>query len=241
MSQIIPAARDDFAMWRLCALSPIAYLTLGLFGWAVVAGFVPPPPAYLTGEELQAHFTENQTRIRIGLLMALICQGFYMPFCAVISRLMQTIEGPRGPLSLIEVMGGVMTVWVGLASIVMWLTASFRPEARSPEIIQMLYDCGWFIFDTTFIVTALQFVAIAVCFLKDPRTEPLIPNWLCWFTLVVATMFVPLFLVALFTTGPFAWHGLINFYISIGLFFVWVPLFMVYVYKAVVRLEQERD
>lgn len=39
--------------------------------------------------------------------------------------------------------------------------------------------------------------------------------------------------------SPFAWNGLMTYWVALGLFFVWVPFALVAAFKAIRRLEQE--
>ena len=128
---------------------------------------------------------------------------------------------------------------VGLVAGVCWLTAAFRIEERTPEMVRLLHDYGWLFFDTTYMTTALQMVAMSIVFLMDPRSKPLIPSWLCWYTLAVAASFLPLTLLPFFYKGPFAWSGAFCYWVSLGSWFFWVQLLSYHVFKAINRIEQE--
>jgi len=95
------------------------------------------------------------------------------------------------------------------------------------------------VFDTTYMVTSLQMVAMTIVFLGDKRTVPLIPRWLCWFSLFVVASFFPLSLLPFFYKGPFTWNGTFNYWISLGSWFVWVTLLCIHIFKAIDRLQAE--
>lgn len=144
-----------------------------------------------------------------------------------------------GPLSMIELIGGLLTALVTAVPAVVWLTAVFRPESRSPETVQLLYDFGWLFFDMTFVCSLVQSVALGAAILIDRRTDPLFPRWIAWVSFLTAATYVPLSLVPFFWTGPFAWHGLINFWAVFVMFFVLIVVVTPAAFRALRRLERE--
>ena len=233
--------RDRFAftIWRLSAWSGAVYATLGLIFWAGIAGFLPAPHESLNANEIKDFFLADETRIRVGMVGYMFIATLYLPWSVVIARLMQRMEGPYGLLSRIEFFGGIATVFTTLFSGVMWLTASFRTADRSPQDIQLLSDLGWFIFDMTFVVTLFQMVALGTAIVSDRRTNPYFPKWLGWFCFLLAFTFVPLVVMPFLQTGPFAWHGLFNYWVALGAFFVFIYTMTWYVHVAVKRVELE--
>jgi hypothetical protein len=233
--------RDRFAfrMWRLSAYSGVVYATLGLIFWALVARYLPAPHESLQGEPIKQFFLEDQTRIRVGMVGYITIAVLYMPFSVVIARVMRRIEGPYGVLHRLEYFGGVATTFVTLFSGVFWLAASFRTADRSASDIQLLSDVGWFVFDCTFMVTAMQFTALGIVILRDRRPVPYLPPWLAWLCFVTAASFTPLVAMPFFTTGPLAWHGLLNYWVALSLFFAVIYGMTYFLVKAVRRIEAE--
>jgi hypothetical protein len=231
--------QQKFFLWRLCAWCGPIFLVGYLVSWAVMGYNLPPFEPSISATDLYAHYVNNNTRIRAAFVLSVFFIPFYFVFSSVVSRLMQRIEGADGPLSITEQMGGATTVVVGMVAGICWLTAGYRIEERTPETVRLLHDFGWLFFDTTYMVTALQMVAMAIVFLMDRRSKPLIPNWLCWYTLAVVVAFFPLSLLPFFYKGPFAWSGIFCYWISLGSWFVWVIMLSYNVFKAINRLEQE--
>lgn len=56
---------------------------------------------------------------------------------------------------------------------------------------------------------------------------------------MVSATFLPICLLPFFPDCPFAWNGLMTYWVALGLFFVWVPFALVAAFKAIRRLEQE--
>lgn len=231
--------RLAFTTWRVAAWAgPVFLVALGAC-WAGVAGFLPPPAESMTATEVQRWFIDNGSRLRIGLVGYLFFAALYIPWCIAISRVIQRIEGPKGVLSQVEFAGGVCTAIVALLAGVMWLAASFRTETRSPEDIQLLMDLGWFIFNLTFMVTALQMLAVGIAVLVDRRRDPLLPKWITWISFAFAATFIPLLLIPFSKTGPFAWDGLFNYYVALGGAFVWDAIVAFYLFAAINKIQRE--
>mgnify|MGYP000676873292 CR=1 FL=1 len=212
-----------------------------VLAWGVLGMNIPPLSPNTTLNDLFEHYVKNNVQLRSGYVLSVFFMPFYFVFSSVISRIMQRIEGRDGPLSIVEQMGGATTVVVGLVAGILWLSACFRIEERTPEIVRMLHDTAWLFFDTTYMVTGLQMVAMAIVFLRDKRSTPLIPKWLCWFSFFVVASFLPLSLLPFFYTGPFAWSGAFNYWISLGSWFLWVTFLCYYIFKAINRLEMEDE
>ena len=231
--------RAAFRIWRACAWSGALYATVGLVFWAIVAGYLPAPHESLHGQEIKDFFVGDQTRIRVGMVGYITIAAFYLPWSVVIAKVMQRIEGPYGVLNRIEFFGGIATTFVTLFSGVMWLAASFRTPERSPGELQLLSDVGWFIFDCTFMVTSLQYVALGITILMDKQEKPYLPPWMAWLSFLTAASFLPLVAMPFFKTGPLAWNGLLNYWVALGLFFVLVYSLTYYLIGAVRRIEAE--
>lgn len=144
-----------------------------------------------------------------------------------------------GPLSMIELLGGLMTAVVTAVPAVVWQTAAFRPEARSAEMIQALNDFGWVFFDLTFMFSLLQSLALGIAVLTDGRGEPLFPRWIGYVCLLTAAVYIPLCLVPFARSGPFAWHGVLNFWAVFVMFFVLIAVVTPAASRALRRLESE--
>jgi hypothetical protein len=228
-----------YRVWRICAWAGPIYL-VGLVGfWGLLAGFVPAPPQYLNAEQITGFFLADNLRIRAGMVGTLFVAPLYFVWSLAISAIMKKIEGPDGLLAQLEFVGGIATAFVTLGFSIMWLTASVRTELRAPQDIQLLVDLGWFIFDTTIMVTAIQMVAFAGALLMDKRATPLLPKWLAWYSLASAATFVAAFIMPFVQDGPFAWHGIITYWVVLSSFFVWMAATSFYLFGAVKRVEQE--
>jgi hypothetical protein len=229
----------DFRMLRVATWSVVAYCGLGLVGFAVLAGFWPPPAEYLGAIDIAAYFRDHQTSIRIGMVMMAAGAPFYFVWSAALSKIIGRIEGPIGVLSTVELLGGLLTAIVTLVPPTIWLTAALRADIRTDDSIQLFYDFGWIFFDLTFMCSVLQSVALGLAILRDRRPTPLFPRWVAWLAFLVAATYFPLVFVPFFQDGPFAWHGLISFWAVFVMFFVLIAVVTPYALTALRTLEGE--
>jgi hypothetical protein len=235
-----PLSSREFQLWRLCTWSGLVYVLGELVSWAGVARFVPPPQQDWSAERVAEFYRDHEIGIRLGMEGVLIFALFYALLSLALARVMERVEGQRGLVSRVQLIGGVITALITMGCAVCWLVASFRAGSRDPQDIQLLNDLGWMVFDMTVMATVFQFVAFgASCLMLDPRPTPLLPRWFGYFSFWVAFTFFSVFLMPSFTSGPFSWHGLITFYIALGAFFLWVAAVVPITLRAITTIERE--
>ncbi|MDB5969655.1 MAG: hypothetical protein JWQ90_2105 [Hydrocarboniphaga sp.] len=204
-------------LWMSCIWCwPIG--VVGFFiGFALIAGFVPPPSPAWSAQELAAFFAGDLTRIRFGILIALFASSLLLPFYAVISAEIKKIEGKPSLLAPIQFGGAVILVAFFQIISLAWITASFRQDV-SPEITRMLNDYCWFVWSTLIPTYSLQYVCMAIAGFMDKRAQPLWPRWASYMNLWIAITGAGGGLAVFFKKGPFAWDGLIGFWIPVLVF-----------------------
>lgn len=212
------------------------YPAILLFGAGLVvcAGFMPPHAPSADAAEIAAIYRANSSMILIGMILIMIGGVLFVPFFAAIGWQMARIEGARPILATAQMMIGTITAALIILPVMLFAVAAFRPE-RSPELILLMNDLGWLILLWAFAPAFLQELAIGFCILSDQNPEPLLPRWLGYFNIWIAILFLPGALIPLFKTGPFAWNGLLAFYVPITAFFVWVLLMAVLLARAIRR------
>jgi hypothetical protein len=219
----------------ICAwCGPLFLVTFVLF-WGVIANNIPNPAPSLTAEALKERYLTNLGEIRLGFIMSLITVCFYMPWTCVLAAQMRRIEGTEMPvLSYLQLIGGALTVMVVSFSAVFWVVAAFRPEAPA-STFQMMTDTGWLIIDLCYCCTTLQMVAAALIGLADKSKVPLFPRWVCYLTIWCGISFFPASLTGVLKTGPFAWNGVLSYYIPYFCWLCWFSTASIYMIKEVRR------
>jgi hypothetical protein len=199
------------------------------------AGFFPPPLPSADAEQTMMMYQGNSMGIRIGGLLIMLSGALYLPFVASIAAQVRRIEASDAPALSYTVLaaGTSFTMFFVLPGLV-WVTAAFRPE-RSADVTQMLNDMGWLLFICTVAVACVQSVVLGLAILADGRQPPVFPRWVGFFNLWLALVESCGQLAALFKTGPFAWNGLVSFWLPLCLLGPWFFVMSIGVMKAAKR------
>jgi hypothetical protein len=215
---------QSFGAW-----SAVAFLVFLGIGFVALCQFVPPVSPLLGGEEISAFYQNRLLAIRSGLIFYLISSVFIVPFAAIITVQMRQFEGKFAVLSLTQfgcgVIGAVMAILPGL----FWMVATFRLDGN-PEISQMLNDFAWLTAVMPFPPVSMQCLAIGLAILWSPTPSLAYPRWVAYFNFWVAFLLMPGALAVFFKQGPFAWNGLLAFWLPASVFGSWF-LVMFYVVK----------
>jgi hypothetical protein len=198
-----------------------AILYLIFFGG--IAKFIPPPSPHWTTAHVASFFGDNRTAIRIGQLGGLVASMMFFPFFTVIAVQIARIEKRWPILALLEFGGGLMLiVWFGLCTM-LWIVATFRVDL-APNTVRMLNDFSWLVFVMLFPEYVVQMLAIGVAALRDRSPHPVWPRWAGYFNCWIAFSGIGGGLAVFFKHGPFAWNGLIGFWLPISMFGIWLVI-----------------
>ncbi len=200
----------------------------GLF----VAGFLPPPSPQLSAGEIAAFYQTNSMTIRLGMSLALLGMAGYIAFVAAVSAQMRRMQGVSPLPVLLQLGAGSIGVLTVMFPIMIFAITAFRPE-RNPQLTQLLDDTGWLIIIPAFPTFLGQFLAIALGTLQDESPHPVFPRWAAYFNLWVGLLFMPGVLAFFLRTGPFAWNGLISFWLAAAAFFAWLVVMTLLTLRAI--------
>lgn len=235
-----PARHTSYRVLHLCNYSILLLCIVSLLGFAVFGGFFPPPAAHLSADQIGAYFRDNSVNIRIGMVLMFLSIPFYLTWTIAMSKLMERMQkDSMSVLPQLQAISGAVAMITLLGPAICWMTAAFRPGVRSNENIQMLYDLGWFIFDPPFMIFTIQWGAIGFAMLTDKRQKPLFPSWIAWVGFFTCATFISTTMISFMTRGPFAWQGLITFWLVFVMFFVYLFAMVPLTRAALQRLEAE--
>jgi uncharacterized membrane protein YciS (DUF1049 family) len=80
--------------------------------------------------------------------------------------------------------------------------------------------------------TFFQLLVIAMAIFDD-KEQKVFPRWLGYLNVWVAIGFTPTALIYFFKHGPFAWNGLLAFWLALTIFCGWFLTMFVYVVRAI--------
>jgi len=188
--------------------------------WAVLGHNLPPASPALGAADLATFYQHHDGAILLGNALACLFAAMWIPWTAQLMLTMQQIEGDFPVLSVVQAIGGGITSWAFIFCPAIWAAAAYRPQT-DPMITQALNDVGFFLFNLTYSATSLQAISAGIVGLTDKSPEPVFPRWVSWWAIGTGLVFVPISLMPFSKTGPFAWNGLVTFWIGFAAFFIW--------------------
>ncbi len=190
------------------------YAFLGVFfAGLLISGFFPPIPPDNTAAEVVDQYVREADQIRTGCLIMIFAAGLTIPWCAVVSTQLVRVEGRFTPLCFAQLVCGAVGVLAVTVPMLVFSATAFRPD-RDPEVTQALNDLAWFLFVMNWPFITAQAAVIAAAILADGRPDPIFPRWVGYLQLWCAVLFIPAGLLTYFKTGPFAWNGLLSFWMA---------------------------
>jgi hypothetical protein len=216
---------------QLCIWSgPVGFTLFGIGFWPL-AHFLPPPSPALSASEIAAIYAHNTLGIRLGCILVMLAASLFIPFFAVISVFMKRIEGTTAPYAYTQAIAAALVIACFFLGPMVMSMAAFRPE-RAPELTQMLNDIAWFLTASPGALATVQTIVIGLAVLADNRITPIFPRWAGYMSLWVAVLYLPAGLCVMFKTGPFAWDGILAFWIPAVLVGSWANVFAMLMAKS---------
>ena len=225
-----------FAAW--CA--PIFSVATAV-GWLGIAHFLFPAAASLTARETADFYAQHQDGIILGCSIFSIATCFLAVWTAELGILMWQVEGRAPLMAISQVIGGVGVALLVFISCCLWIGCAYRLGDTDPRIVVALNDASWFGFLLGWCFLSLQMIPVAVIALADRRPTPLFPRWLAWGSLAGAFALATAGGPAFTKTGPFAYHGVLGFYLPMAIWGLWLNGHAWYMRQALLRQRRGRD
>ena len=228
--------------WRIYKLC--VWMGPGLVvAWCIsylVAGWAPDIPGpQPSAEEVAQMFEDNRTAIRIGLIVIVATSSWLAPFYAITTVYMRRIEGAHSPLAYIQLGMAALLVFEFCMPMMMMQAAAYREDRPIWDIL-LIYDVSWMLFVGIVCTALMQYVVTGLCILQDDRPEPIFPRWSGWFNIFCGvTIGTPGSILVFFKDGPFAWDGIITWWLVVFAFFAQVMVMAYLLLKAIDRHRAE--
>ena len=117
-----------------------------------------------------------------------------------------------------------------------WSAGYFRPD-RPPELVLLMSDMAWLEVVMYFSPFSVQCVAIAFAGFMDRSEHRVFPRWCCYVMLWTAILYLPASMAIFFFSGPFAFNGLIAFWVPVVVFSNYI-LVLAYVMNNYVKVQE---
>jgi hypothetical protein len=222
----------------VCVWSGAVFVALFMVGFWPLANYLPPILPSASAAEIAAMYQEHTLQIRLGLVLMMLAFALILPFAAVISIQISRMEGLPSVLSYTQLAAGSSNAVLAIIPCLLWTTAAYRPE-RSAESIQIFNDMAWITFLWPVGTFVVQVVALGLATLGDKNERPICPRWFGFFNLWCAVLFMPGAMLTFFKTGPFAWSGLLVFWLGVVAFFGWYTVTFAVLRASIIRQGQD--
>jgi hypothetical protein len=206
----------------------------------LLAGFLPLPRPGASASEVAAMYEGHRTEIRIGLALTIACSGLLAPYIGVISAQMRRIEGPNSPLAFAQAALGALLIIEFVYPMMILQVAAFRPD-RPDASVQVIHDLGWMLFVGVICTAVMQLIVIGIVILQDDRPDPVFPRWAGYLNFWVALLITGPTLIPFFKDGPFAWDGLLAWWVGASAFCLWLFIMTPLLLRAIAHEEAEAD
>jgi hypothetical protein len=213
------SATNKIEMWL--ARSGMFCVVGYVIGWGILGMYIQPfmAEAAWTAQQHFDFYRDHSTRIMVGLTIATFDAGVFMLFVSQIATQMRRREKHSHVLSTVQLVGGLLTGWVGMMCPMMWLALAEFSTQLDPAMVKFFHVLTWYVFDGTYWVTIAQFGAIGLMGLYDEGQEPLFSKSTGLIGVVLACGYATLALIPFDHTFIFSYDGLWNMY------FVWITFF----------------
>ena len=210
----------------------IFYQLFGLiFGYLTMIMRPPIPGPTLSSDGIIAFTLGNAGHMLAGTVLLAVFLGFASMGTGVIVVQMRRMSGPGPVLAYAYLACGAAAALPGCYFCgLLFSVAAFRPN-RDPQILALLYDMGFVGFIGCLGCFITQYVAFAIAIFLDKRA--IFPKWLGYVTIWNLATELVAAPVWIFRRGPYAWNGLISFYLGVLVFVVWIVCVIVYLKRAI--------
>lgn len=211
--------RTDGELIMLWALPAMVIIWASAF--FLFPGFLHPMSPTLSAEEVAAFYRDETARIRYSMILFNWFGVGLIPTVVLLAMQVRKMAHRTPILSycLIACAGGPPTLF--LIANMFWLLGSFRPE-RSPELTQLLNDLAWVTFTVLVPYLIAQCLVLALAIYWDRRDQPVFRRWVAHFNLLIAVALMPAAFGAVTFEGPFAWDGVLSFWVKNIAIAVWI-------------------
>lgn len=199
-----------------------SFLSIFLLAWIFLLQMVPPPPASFSPSEVAAFYSTNGFSIKLGAMIASWTSAFMVPFSVVVAIQMSRLEKGTPVWSILAFAGGILMSMFLVFPPICWGVAAYTAD-RTPEVTALMNELANLTLVTTDQFYIFQMIPMVYVSLSRPHDElSALPRWMGFFTLWSAVAFEVGALAFMFKTGPFAWNGLLVFWLPLILFTIWV-------------------
>jgi hypothetical protein len=207
-----------FAWWVI-----IVFYNIFTISFFVLSRTQPPPKAWWPLPRVVQWFDHNHTGILIGFAIVFLVAGLSLTANGLIAYSMRRMSVSRVFAYSYLIIYSLAGVPGMLLTCIALTVGAMRPD-RDPRLIGLLYDMGFLSFSGTMGIFLIGSLIWGVAILLD--NNRVLPKWFGYLNLCNAMTEVVVAPCCMFKSGPFAWDGIIAWYVNIVVFGVYTGAFI---------------
>jgi len=228
----------QFKSQRALLWIAIAFSQIYTWSFVYLLDFWPPVSPTLTAAQVLALYSQHNMQFRSGIALMMISGAFCQPFNVVVAAQMARCETGYPLWSRMQLSAGTLGTWLFAFPPFLWGVAAFSVD-RNPQITLLVHELAWLCFVTPPTYFALQLIPIAVIALSNKNpSDCAFPRWIGYLTIWTAISASTGVMAMLFKTGPFAWNGILSFYMPLTIFSTWLISMVITMFRAIGRQER---
>ena len=215
--------------WTLPAVALIWISAFFLF-----PGFLHPMSPTMSAAEVAGFYRDEAARIRYSMILFNWFGVGLVPVVVLLALQVRRMAH-RTPIlsySLIACAGGPPALF--LIANMFWLLGAFRPD-RAPELTMLFNDLAWITFSVMVSYLIAQCLLLALAIYWDRNETPVFRPWVAHFNVATAVALMPAAFTALALDGPFAWDGLLSFWLKNIAIATWIVVMGVVLGQTIMR------
>ena len=215
--------------WTLPAVALIWISAFFLF-----PGFLHPMSPTMSAEEVAGFYRDEVARIRYSMILFNWFGVGLVPVVVLLALQVRRMAH-RTPIlsySLIACAGGPPALF--LIANMFWLLGAFRPD-RAPELTMLFNDLAWITFSVMVSYLIAQCLLLALAIYWDRNDTKVFRPWVAHFNVATAVALMPAAFTALALDGPFAWDGLLSFWLKNIAIATWIVVMGVVLGQTIMR------
>jgi hypothetical protein len=228
----------NFSAQRFACWAGIVGLVVAGTGQFTLLGMLPPLHPDWSAAQVAEYYRTKQNMILAGAICLQIGFTALMFFFMSLAVFIRKIERDNR-LWTYTYLGGSVVANVQAVIVFAFFTANAMRLARPDDLVLLTNDIGTLMLMGIVAPAWIQFGIMGFAILGDRNPTPLFPRWVGYVNLFAAAGSLPSAFVGYFMSGPFAWNGLIGFWISAAVFGIWMFVMIYQSFKVLGRLERE--
>ena len=215
--------------WTLPAVALIWISAFFLF-----PGFLHPMSPTMSAAEVAGFYRDEAARICYSMILFNWFGVGLVPVVVLLALQVRRMAH-RTPIlsySLIACAGGPPALF--LIANMFWLLGAFRPD-RAPELTMLFNDLAWITFSVMVSYLIAQCLLLALAIYWDRNDTRVFRPWVAHFNVATAVALMPAAFTALALDGPFAWDGLLSFWLKNIAIATWIVVMGVVLGRTIMR------